>query len=152
MLGVRNIKEQKAEYPNEYIRMKNLIADWIAPISGSEYERLITLSQKIDILLKEYCEFQRSIEQLTQNRVELWGVPSKGVDIILTDNYAEKEKLNDTRYRHDNAYHRLKMVMDYWCALWFWEYSDAASLPKDSKRNPVEQESFRLLRQNHYLH
>ena len=129
MLGVRNIKEQKAEYPNEYIRMKNLIADWIAPISGSEYERLITLSQKIDILLKEYCEFQRSIEQLTQNRVELWGVPSKGVDIILTDNYAEKEKLNDTRYRHDNAYHRLKMVMDYWCALWFWEYSDAASLP-----------------------
>ena len=129
MLGVRNIKEQKAEYPNEFIRMKNLIADWIAPISGSEYERLITLSQKIDILLKEYCEFQRSIEQLTQNRVELWGVPSKGVDIILTDNYAEKEKLNDTRYRHDNAYHRLKMVMDYWCALWFWEYSDAASLP-----------------------
>ena len=129
MLGVRNIKEQKAEYPNEFIRMKNLIADWIAPISGSEYERLITLSQKIDILLKEYCEFQRSIEQLTQNRVELWGVPSKGVDIILTDNYAEKEKLNDTRYRHDNAYHRLKMVMDYWCTLWFWEYSDAASLP-----------------------
>ena len=129
MLGVRNIKEQKAEYPNEFIRMKNLIADWIAPISGSESERLITLSQKIDILLKEYCEFQCSIEQLTQNRVELWGVPSKGVDIILTDNYAEKQKLNDTRYRHDNAYHRLKMVMDYWCALWFWEYSDASSLP-----------------------
>jgi hypothetical protein len=45
------------------------------------------------------------------------------------ENYANKQRLFDTRYRHDNAYHKLKLVMDYWCALWFWEYKDASSLP-----------------------
>lgn len=45
------------------------------------------------------------------------------------EKYAEKERIFDTRYRHDNAYYKLKLVMDYWCALWFWEYQDAAALP-----------------------
>lgn len=47
----------------------------------------------------------------------------------LAENYAEKERLNDTRYRHNNAYFILKNVMDYWCALWFWEFDDAHELP-----------------------
>jgi len=37
--------------------------------------------------------------------------------------------LNDVRYRHDNAYFRLKMVMDYWCSLWFWPLEKAEELP-----------------------
>ena len=45
------------------------------------------------------------------------------------ESYANKQQLFDTRYRHDNAYRKLKLAMDYWCALWFWEYDDAADLP-----------------------
>ena len=134
MLGVRSIKEQKAAHPDEAALMSQKLADWTRPLSSEEFVRLQRLSDKIDILLKEYVEFQMSIEKLTENRYALWGTPGKSDTSLLdndnfVDTYREKQELNDTRYRHDNAYYRLKMVMDYWCSLWFWEYDDANSLP-----------------------
>lgn len=66
------------------------------------------------------------MEALTNNKTDLWGVFGQTtMQYDMAENYAEKERLNDTRYRHDNAYFRLKMVMDYWCALWFWDYDHA---------------------------
>lgn len=127
MLAVRTIREQKAAHPTETTRMNTLIKDWTAPIGQEQFAVLQRISGKIDVLLKEYYQFQLSIETLTQNKMAVWGVP--GNPVIAFDSYAEKERLNDVRYRHDNAYFRLKMVMDYWCALWFWEYDDTLDLP-----------------------
>lgn len=125
MLAVRSIdpKEHKAEVS----AMKNRIADWTAPIGDSEFRTLQRLSGKIDVLLKQYFQFQQSVEGLTNNKMNLWGVP--GAPVLNLDSYEEKERLNDLRYGHDNAYFRLKMVLDYWCALWFWEYDDTVKLP-----------------------
>lgn len=127
MLAVRNIVEQKKAHPEETSRMNNLIKDWTAPITDRDFNILKRLSGKIDLLLKEYFQFQQSIENLTQNRGNIWGAP--GAPALNLDTYEEKERLNDVRYRHDNAYFRLKMIMDYWCALWFWEYDHTKELP-----------------------
>lgn len=137
MLGVRSIKEQKQANPDAYKRMSGRIKDWTAAIGEEDFKRLQRLSKKIDVLLNEYFKFQYSIDQLTQNRYSLWGTPNRKAgeqmslmdEVNFIDTYREKQLLNDTRYRHDNAYYKLKMVMDYWCSLWFWEYDDAASLP-----------------------
>lgn len=131
MLAVRTISEQKKAHPEETRRMNNLIKDWTAPIGEAEFSKLKRLSAKIDLLLKEYFQFQQSIERYTQNKKQVWGIP--GDPDLNFQHYEEKERLNDIRYRHDNAYFRLKMVMDYWCSLWFWEYDDAISLPKRSE-------------------
>lgn len=128
MLAVRGITEQKKQHEKAAKSMSDLIKEWTAPISEVEFAILQRLSRKIDYLLKEYFGFQQSIEAYTQNKRQIWGIPGDGV--VEIDNYEEKQRFNDTRYRHDNAYFRLKMVMDYWCALWFWEYKDAALLPK----------------------
>ena len=127
MLAVRNIAEQKKGHPDETSRMNTLIKDWTAPITDRDFNILKRLSDKIDLLLKEYFQFQQSIENLTQNRGNIWGAP--GAPALNLDTYEEKERLNDVRYRHDNAYFRLKMIMDYWCALWFWEYDHTKELP-----------------------
>ena len=127
MLAVRNIAEQKKAHPDETSRMNMLIKDWTAPITDRDFNILKRLSSKIDLLLKEYFQFQQSIENLTQNRGNIWGAP--GAPALNLDTYEEKERLNDVRYRHDNAYFRLKMIMDYWCALWFWEYDHTTELP-----------------------
>ena len=127
MLAVRNIAEQKKAHLEETSRMNTLIKDWTAPITDRDFNILKRLSGKIDLLLKEYFQFQQSIENLTQNRGNIWGAP--GAPALNLDTYEEKERLNDVRYRHDNAYFRLKMVMDYWCALWFWEYNHTKELP-----------------------
>ena len=130
MLGVLKIAEQKKAHPNEVKHMNKILKDWTAPLKSEEFAKLQRLSDKIDLLLKEYLDFQQSLEALTNNKTDLWGVFGQAtMQYDKAENYAEKERLNDTRYRHDNAYFRLKMVMDYWCALWFWDYDHADELP-----------------------
>lgn len=111
--------------------MKDKLDDWTAPISGEDFQILQRISAKIDKRLFEYFTFQWNIERLTNNKTDLWGVAGQtNIEFgSLAENYAEKERLNDTRKRHNNAYFILKNVLDYWCALWFWEFDDAHQLP-----------------------
>ena len=135
MLGVRSIREQKQANPDGDKRMAAILKNWTEPIGSYEFQILQSLSAKIDILLKEYFTDQISIEKYTNNRKEIWD----GIDYTLQDSlfkeeeqaesYARKQTLFDTRYGHDNAYRKLKLAMDYWCSLWFWEYKDVNSLP-----------------------
>lgn len=135
MLGVRSIKEQKKEYPTAFTRMTNILKDWTAPITDVDFKTLQRLSGKIDVLLKEYFTDQISIDKYTNNRKDVWdGVAYSTQESLFKEadqieTYARKQELFDTRYRHDNAYRKLKLVMDYWCSLWFWEYKDADALP-----------------------
>lgn len=135
MLGVRSIREQKQAHPNEYRRMTTILSDWTAPITDYDFKTLQRLSSKIDLLLKEYYTDQLSIDKYTNNRNEVWdGIDHADTGSLFkeeeqAESYAKKQQLFDTRYRRDNAYRKLKLAMDYWCALWFWEYDDANDLP-----------------------
>lgn len=135
MLGVRSIKEQKKTHANEDKRMAAMLKDWTAPIGDADFKTLQRISGKIDVLLKEYFTNQLSIDKLTNNRNDIWdGIDHSASNTLFkaeeqAESYAKKQQLFDTRYRHDNAYRKLKLAMDYWCALWFWEYDDAANLP-----------------------
>ena len=135
MLGVRSIKEQKKEHPAEEKQMAAILKDWTAPIALYDFQTLQRLSAKIDILLKDYFTDQISIEKYTNNRREIWdGIDHSGSESLFkeeeqAESYARKQTLFDTRYGHNNAYRKLKLAMDYWCSLWFWEYKDADNLP-----------------------
>lgn len=135
MLGVRSIKEQKKEHPAEEKRMTAILKNWTEPIGAYEFKILQRLSAKIDILLKDYFTDQISIEKYTNNRREIWdGIDHSGSESLFkeeeqAESYARKQTLFDTRYGHNNAYRKLKLAMDYWCSLWFWEYKDADNLP-----------------------
>lgn len=135
MLGVRSIKEQKQAHPYEYRRMTTILSDWTAPVTDYDFKTLQRLSSKIDLLLKDYYTDQLSIDKYTNNRNEVWDGIEHGdtssffKEEELAESYAKKQQLFDTRYRRDNAYRKLKLAMDYWCALWFWEYDDANDLP-----------------------
>ena len=135
MLGVRSIREQKLAHKNEFDRMTTILKDWTAPILDYDFKILQRLSSKIDLLLKEYYTDQLSIDKYTNNRKEIWdGIDRSDPESMFkeefqAESYAKKQQLFDTRYRRDNAYRKLKLAMDYWCALWFWEYKDAYDLP-----------------------
>lgn len=131
MLAALNIKEMKAQHPLEAKRFSDWRKEWLTPVDGAMFATLQRISGKIDKLLKEYVEYQTSISRLTQNRCLVWqgGRQYEESSFQQIDTYAEKEQLYNTRYRHNNAYYKLKTVMDYWCSLYFWEYADAAELP-----------------------
>lgn len=134
MLAALGLRDMKREHVTEAKLMADRLKDWTAPIGEEQFRTLQRLSAKIDLLLREAMETQVNIERLTNNRRDIWPHETSQENQLFrvyeqAEKYAEKERIFDTRYRRDNAYYKLKLVMDYWCALWFWEYQNALALP-----------------------
>ena len=127
MLGVLNIKEEKAAHPAEAQGMQRILKDWTKPITGNDLLVLRKISDKIDSLLTEYIRYQEKIEKLTANNFDVWGHKTYHNPTLFP--YDEKEQLLNSKWAKNNAYYKLSMIMNYWCALWFWEYDDAGQLP-----------------------
>nr|WP_315234121.1 hypothetical protein [uncultured Flavobacterium sp.] len=128
MLASAGIKMIKAEYEAENKAVSKWKTEWCKQLTKSEVEILKKISTKIDELLTDYYKFQRSINQATATKQHIFGVPVKQITAEMRS-YDEKERLADQRNRHNAPYFKLKMVMDYWCSLWFWDVRDAAAIP-----------------------
>ena len=128
MVPSARINLLKNDYTNEANRVKDLKYEWIKPLLKSEVDLLKRICKSIDKLLKEYYVFQSYINRQTQSQFQVWGVPFMGSQTNLKT-YTEKEELDDYRNRHNAPYFKLKMVMDYWCTLWFWDMRQASELP-----------------------
>jgi hypothetical protein len=118
----------------EYEAAAKKVSEWrkenCKPLSPSELNQVKRISAKIDEVLAEYYQFQKTINLKTGNKQQIFGVWQGGVQgEISLSSYDEKEKLADQRNRHDAPYFKLKMVMDYWCSLWFWDLRQAGELP-----------------------
>lgn len=110
--------------------ISNFKKEWCKPLRKSELEQIKNICNKIDDLLIEYYRFQRTINIQTASKHNIFGAYRSSEPVQMTiRNYDEKEKLADQRNRHDAPYFKLKMVMDYWCSLWFWDMRQASDLP-----------------------
>jgi hypothetical protein len=128
MLASAGIKMLKAEYENETKLVSKWKKDFCEPIKKSEVVYLKKICNVIDELLAQYYRFQQSINVQTSNKQEIFGIT--GQKTLELKTYDEKERLADQRNRHNAPYFKLKMVMDYWCSLWFWDVRDVQYLPR----------------------
>lgn len=102
-----------------------------APLSDPEFRILLDCSDRIDRLLENHYRDQQQIEQCTASNLDYWGAQEAGDPCVLNLNsYAEKEDLQNKREQDEAPYKRLQLLMDYWCALWFWDVRDAVRLPR----------------------
>jgi hypothetical protein len=122
------IKMLKDTYSNESKAVSNWRKDFCKPLSKNDTAILRNICLKIDELLAEYYRFQLTINTQTANKQEIFGVPVTQ-RVANLQSYDEKERLADQRKRRNAPYFKLKMVMDYWCSLWFWDVRHAAELP-----------------------
>lgn len=133
MLGILNAKlptfskEEEQKLKEKKKTMANIRKSWLKGISGEEYKQLERISRKIDVLLKKYVEFQMGVAEYANNGYAVWKYAGKRTLPFETN--AQREEFDDQRYRKNSPYMKLKAVMDYWCALFFWEYKDLADLP-----------------------
>jgi hypothetical protein len=125
--GIKILKEESEVFVRAVGAWKR---DWIRPIKRADIEQLKAICNKIDDLLTEYYRFQRMINTQTRSRQNIFGaVKANEQGELLMRSYDEKERLADQRNRHSAPYFKLKMVMDYWCSLWFWDVRQADQLP-----------------------
>ena len=114
------------------------VADWRrsfnAKLTDSELEILQLLSNEIDKLWMAHIQ-QLHIDRVhTEDQLDYWGSEEESVKYCSTTDYREKEAAlrrgvyNNSRIS-ESPRRRLKMAMDYWCALWFWPLDLVELLP-----------------------
>ncbi len=126
--GIRMLKDENPAHTEAVTQWRK---NFIKPMSKRDMQRLKIICDKIDDLLTEYYRFQRMINLKTGSHQEIFGALHRGEQgkLQVVQTYEEKEKLADERLRHNSPYFKLKMIMDYWCSLWYWDLRHADQLP-----------------------
>jgi len=134
MVPSAKIKLLKEAFPEESKFVSEWKKEFCEPISEGEFRRLRHFSVAIDRLLDEHYLFQSSINIETKVRDTFFGAYDAGEQVAISDkSYSEKERLAKKRGETNAPYYKLKMIMDYWCSLWFWDMRKAEMLPTRSE-------------------
>jgi len=119
---VKGLKPQEIKTINEWRKEFN------KPWSDEDKSNLQRISQKIDALWEEHTKSRALQRKLTTDELPMW--PNKADAMAITNMEAKDKMLEKAMTDGASSYQRLKMVMDYWCALWFWPIELAEELPE----------------------
>ncbi len=111
-------------------------------LTAEQADYAMRLSQRIDQLWESYAKELGQIRDRTTDPLTVWGQEASDLRSLedfgglggdrstleMKDKIYLQEKLSEG-VANASAYRRLKLVMDYWCALWFWSIADADQLP-----------------------
>ncbi|MCK9238709.1 MAG: hypothetical protein M0P46_11620, partial [Thiopseudomonas sp.] len=124
-------KEVKSLYPEPFKQLSEWRKNFLKPLDADEQRRLEALSSKVEQLWQLHAAQQREIRQKTSDPYDIYGMPSTGRTQTSLD-YKDQvlaQELYARDLSNSSAFGRLKLAMDYWCALWFWPIEQAGDLP-----------------------
>ena len=130
-----NDKVAKQLRPDAFKKIKDWKKDFCAPLDEQEIKTLQSLSEAVDRLWREHTQMLKQHRRRTEDTYPLWGQEQVEEHHTTT---REKDKLRahgifNTNARIASPYRRLKLAMDYWCALWFWPLDKVDELPNRQK-------------------
>ena len=118
-----NIKKLETEALKQ---MKNWQKEMATPFEPEECDSLERISRRIDELWAAHTKERQGVLERTRQQIPVWGQEKPGrLSLSVSECQQEAARLE----RGTSAGQRLKAVMDYWCALWFWPLDQAELLP-----------------------
>jgi hypothetical protein len=131
--GMANYTDRVAKqlYSDDFDRLKSWRAQLIKPLETHEITRLLQLSDAIDVLWSAHAKQLAEDRVHTEDSLAPW---PKDSSLEPPISRAQKEAIRTKGLlnRDDDLatpYRRLKLVMDYWCTLWFWPITKSSELP-----------------------
>ncbi|MDO9528363.1 MAG: hypothetical protein Q7J27_04295 [Syntrophales bacterium] len=131
-----------ADYKDKVIRQMakdeiKKIMEWhknfAKTFSEGDVRQLKKMSAAVDRLWKRHTDHQRIVRAETSDQLTLFGQskPEKkrNPSAIEWKDRKYKQEILSQNISSSSPYRRLKLVMDYWCALWFWPIEKADLLP-----------------------
>lgn len=94
-------------------------------LSASQSLRLTALAQRVEVLWEMTLRRLRVAEAEASRRIDLWGREAQG-DAGST---VSREEIEAYLAAPGSAYRRLRLVMDAWCALWYWPLTTEVTPP-----------------------
>ena len=124
-------KVAKTLYPKEFEQLKTWRKNFSAPLEAYEVARLQQFSRQIDTLWQQHADWLAKERRDTEDPMAVW--PASDEHAPTSQRREKEARRSHGLLTHDDdiatSYRRLKLVMDYWCALWFWPITKAAQLP-----------------------
>ena len=117
--------------PKSFETLKNWRKAFCAPLTKDEISRVKTLSVAVEALWQQQVTELARVRKATSDELHVWPNPQPNRAPTTTaqkDAIYQREMLSE-KVRNASPYRRLKLVMDYWCALWFWPVDQASLLP-----------------------
>lgn len=130
-MGAVTNKVVKALEPAAFERFKQWRKAFTAPLERSEIARVQAIAQAAEALWQQHAQELARVRRATSDELHVW--PSTDANRAPTttaqkDATFQREMLSEAQ-KNASPYRRLKLVMDYWCALWFWPLDKADDLP-----------------------
>jgi len=123
-------KEVKAIYPEQIKAINAWRKEFTKPFTAGEIQRLETLSAKVEELWQEHTLALARLRERTTDPYSIYGRDVQGKTTALSfKDQIEAQELKAEGVANASAYRRLKLVMDTWCALWFWPIDRFENLP-----------------------
>ena len=132
--GMANYKDKvvKNIVPNEIKIIQKWRNEFCKPFEKEEIATLQAFSEKVDELWGEHTRQLTADRERTEDEHDIWGqtkIDDPYHTSTLDKDQIRAEGIFNLNAKTASAYRRLKMVMDYWCALWFWPIDKADLLP-----------------------
>ena len=128
-------KAAKALEPENFERIRKWRKTFFKPFADEQIAELEALSDRVDALWTLHAEQLARDRAATEDALPVWAgatTPTNG-DERRTANAWKDDIRNQGVFSRDtrsaSPYRRLKLAMDYWCALWFWPIREADRLP-----------------------
>ena len=131
-------KVAKALYKTQFDHLRAWRTAMLKPLEAHEVRRLQQLSSRVEDLWQEHTKALARDRDRTEDPLTVWphtlssaqqeGALPQGITRAQKEAIRRQGLLNEDG---DLAtpFRRLKLVMDYWCALWFWPITAAQQLP-----------------------
>lgn len=127
-------KDAKMLYPDDFERLKKWRKAFNAPLEQHEVARLQQLSTKVEELWMEHIQALARDRAKTEDPLDIWPHREDQHGEVSALSRAQKEDVRKQGLLNEDGdlatpFRRLKLVMDYWCALWFWPITESDRLP-----------------------
>lgn len=125
----------KGMLPEEMKQIRDWRKEFNKRFTTGDIKALERLSAAVDRLWKKHTEDLRQVRRDTAHIFPFFGQESKPEFVErgqrLTTHQRDEifERAIQPRGSQASPYQRLKVAMDYWCALWFWPVDEVTLLP-----------------------
>ena len=125
-------KAAKALEAEHFERIKAWRKTFFQPFTEADIAELEALSDRVDALWALHAEQLARDRLETEDTLPVWGQPAATRQRRTANEWKDRIRAQGVfseGTQTASPYRRLKLVMDYWCALWFWPIRFAATLP-----------------------
>ncbi|AZZ43417.1 restriction endonuclease [Acidipropionibacterium jensenii] len=120
-------KEARSLAPDKVKEVKAWRRRATSKLSKKETDRLVDLGYQVEELWTMAYRRLTIAEQQTRRQISLWGQHPDDSPA----SYVTREQIEESLADPDGAYQRLRLIMDAWCALWFWPLTEDDATPPD---------------------